>query len=151
VIAMGAAVVILFFVPWLDRNPVRSVRYRSLAHRINLGVFAVTFIVLGYLGVQPVSDLYGELGLRLSTMYFLFFWLLWFHSRERSTVFSVMAFAVIVGGYTLYDALRFGTTDGTLVMAMWLLPTAYLFVTMLAPVLARGLGRDRAVPERVTA
>jgi ubiquinol-cytochrome c reductase cytochrome b subunit len=151
VMAMGAAVVILFFVPWLDRNPVKSVRYRSIAHRINLIVFAITFIILGYLGVQPVSALYGELGLRLSTMYFLFFWLLWFHSRERSVVFSLLSFAVIVGLYSFYDMLRIGATDPTLVMTLWLLPTLYLLVTMVVPALVQDLRRDRPVPERVTA
>ena len=49
------------------------------------------------------------------------------------------------------DMQRIGNTDATLVMTMWLLPTLYLLVTMLVPALARGLGRDRAVPERVTA
>jgi ubiquinol-cytochrome c reductase cytochrome b subunit len=150
VVAMGAAVVVLFFVPWLDRNAVKSVRYRSLAHRINLGVFAVTFIILGYLGAQPVTAFYSELGLRLSTMYFLFFWLLWFHSRERSAAFSLASFAVIVAVYTFYDLLRVGATDETLVMIMWFLPTAYLLVTMIVPALVRDLGRDRPVPERVT-
>jgi ubiquinol-cytochrome c reductase cytochrome b subunit len=151
VLAMGAAVVILFFIPWLDRNPVKSVRYRATVHRINLIVFAVTFIVLGYLGAQPVSAVYSELGLRLSTMYFLFFWLLWFHSRERSAVFSIVAFVVVVGLYTLYDLMRVGTGNQALVMIMWLLPTAYLFVTMVVPALVRSLGRNRPVPERVTA
>ena len=151
VVAMGAAVVILFFVPWLDRNPVRSVRYRSLAHRINLGVFALTFIILGYLGAQPVTAFFSELGLRLSTMYFLFFWLLWFHSRERSAVFSLVSFAVLVAIYTFYDLMRVGAANETLVIGMWLLPTVYLLVTMVVPVLSRSLGRDRAVPERVTA
>jgi ubiquinol-cytochrome c reductase cytochrome b subunit len=151
VLGMGAAVVILFFIPWLDRNPVKSVRYRATVHRINLIVFAVTFIVLGYLGAQPVSPVFSELGLRLSTMYFLFFWLLWFHSRERSAVFSIVAFAVLVGLYTFYDLTRVGTSNQALVMTMWLLPTAYLFVTMVVPALVRGLGQNRAVPERVTA
>jgi ubiquinol-cytochrome c reductase cytochrome b subunit len=151
VVAMGAAVVVLFFVPWLDRNPVKSVRYRSLAHRINLGVFAVTFIVLGYLGAQPVTAFFSELGLRLSTMYFLFFWLLWFHSRERSAVFSLVSFAVLVAIYTFYDLMRVGAANETLVIGMWLLPTVYLLVTMVVPVLSRSLGRDRPVPERVTA
>lgn len=151
VMAMGAAVVVLFFVPWLDRNAVKSVRYRSLAHRINLGVFAVTFIVLGYLGAQPVTALYSELGLRLSTMYFLFFWVLWFHSRERSAVFGLASFAAIVALYTFYDLQRIGAADVALVMTMWFLPTAYLLVTMVVPALVRDLGRDRPVPERVTA
>jgi ubiquinol-cytochrome c reductase cytochrome b subunit len=84
-------------------------------------------------------------------MYFLFFWLLWFHSRERSVVFSLLSFAVIVGLYSFYDMLRIGATDPTLVMTLWLLPTLYLLVTMVVPALVEDLRRDRPVPERVTA
>lgn len=151
VVAMGLAVVVLFFVPWLDRNPVKSIRYRSSAHRFNLMVFAVTFIVLGYLGAKPVSAVYGELGLRLSLMYFLFFWLLWFHSRQRSIVFSVIAFVVLVGIYSFYDLSRVGAGDPTLIWSFWLLPTVYLVIAMLMPAFVAQFGSDRPVPERVTA
>jgi len=151
VIAMGAAVMILFFLPWIDRNPVKSTRYRSFAHKLNLAVFVVTFVVLGYLGLQQVTAFYGELTLRFSVMYFLFFWLLWFHSRERSAVFSLASFVVLVGVYTLYDVTRFDPANAQLVFTAWLLPTAYLFATMVVPVFARSLGQDRPVPERVTA
>jgi len=151
VVAMGAAVVILFFVPWLDQNPVKSIRYRSFAHKLNLAVLVVTFVTLGYLGLQQVTTLYGELTLRFGVMYFLFFWLLWFHSRERSAVFSLVSFAVLVGIYTFYDFTRFDPANAQLLISAWLLPTAYLFATMVVPVFVRNLGRDRPVPERVTA
>jgi len=151
VIAMGSAVTILFFLPWIDRNPINSTRYRSFAHKLNLAVFVVTFVVLGYLGLQQVTAFYGELTLRFSVMYFLFFWLLWFHSRERSAVFSLASFVVLVGVYTLYDVTRFDPANAQLVFTAWLLPTAYLFATMVVPVFARSLGQDRPVPERVTA
>ena len=151
VIAMGSAVVILFFLPWIDRNPVKSTRYRSFAHKLNLAVFVVTFVVLGYLGLQQVTAFYSEMTLRFSVMYFLFFWLLWFHSRERSAVFSLASFVVLVGVYSLYDVTRFDPANALLLYTAWLLPTAYLFVTMVVPVFARNLGRDRPVPERVTA
>ena len=55
VIAMGVAVVILFFLPWLDRSPVRSIRYRGPIYKTMLALFVVDFLVLGYLGTQPVS------------------------------------------------------------------------------------------------
>jgi ubiquinol-cytochrome c reductase cytochrome b subunit len=151
VLAMGAAVVILFFVPWLDRNPVKSVRYRAFAHRVNLGVLVVTFVVLGYLGVQSVSPLYSEIGLRFSMMYFLFFWLLWFMSRQRTFLFSIASFAAIVGLYTLYDLTRIGTGDPLLIVLLWFVPTLYLLVTMVLPHYVPDFGRDRPVPERVTA
>ncbi len=151
VVAMGAAVTILFFVPWIDRNPVKSVRYRSFAHKLNLAVFVVTFVSLGYLGLQQVTTLYGELTLRFGVMYFLFFWLLWFHSKERSVLFSMLSFLVLVGIYSLYDYTRFDPANSQLLLTAWLLPTVYLFLTMLVPVFKRDLGRDRPVPERVTA
>jgi ubiquinol-cytochrome c reductase cytochrome b subunit len=56
---MGGAVVILFFLPWLDYSPVKSIRYRPDWHKYLYAVFVVNFVILAYLGVQPPSDL-GE-------------------------------------------------------------------------------------------
>ena len=56
---MGGAVVILFFLPWLDNSPVKSIRYRPGWHKWVYGVFVVDFIVLAYLGMQPPSPI-GE-------------------------------------------------------------------------------------------
>ncbi len=56
VVAMGGAVVILFFLPWLDHSPVKSIRYRPTWHKWFYGIFIVNFLVLGYLGTQPPSD-----------------------------------------------------------------------------------------------
>ena len=55
VVVMGGAVMILFFLPWLDRSPVKSIRYRPDWHKYVYGVFVVFFLVLGYLGSQPPS------------------------------------------------------------------------------------------------
>jgi ubiquinol-cytochrome c reductase cytochrome b subunit len=76
VVAMGAAIFMLFLVPWLDRSPVRSIRYRGILNRIALAVFVVSFIGLGYLGTKPVSDLYTLIARVLSVLYFLFFLLM---------------------------------------------------------------------------
>lgn len=53
VVVMGAAVIIMFFLPWLDRAPVKSIRYRPDWNKYLYGAFVVSFIVLGYLGVKP--------------------------------------------------------------------------------------------------
>lgn len=53
VVVMGGAIAILFVLPWLDRSPVKSIRYKGLASKIALGIFVVSFVVLGYLGVVP--------------------------------------------------------------------------------------------------
>jgi len=57
VLAMGSAIFLLFLLPWIDRGRVRSVRYRGLGHKIALGLFAVAFVALSYLGLQAPSDL----------------------------------------------------------------------------------------------
>lgn len=55
VLAMGLAIVLLFFLPWLDRCPVRSIRYRGMAFKVALAVFIISFIGLGVLGGKPVT------------------------------------------------------------------------------------------------
>jgi len=47
VLVMGAAIVVLFFVPWLDRSPVLSIRYRGPLYKIALAIFSVAFVILG--------------------------------------------------------------------------------------------------------
>ncbi|AHK78242.1 cytochrome B [Ectothiorhodospira haloalkaliphila] len=150
VLLMFGAVLILFFLPWLDRNPINSVRYRSAIHKFNLVVFAIAFIVLGWLGMQAVEPFYAELGLRLTTIYCAFFFVLWFHSKPRSFTFSWASFLVIVAGYTYWDFLRVeGGADPTMAMTWWLLPTAYLTICLLAP-LYTSFNEEKPVPARVT-
>lgn len=75
VVVMGVAVIILFFLPWLDKSPVRSIRYRPGWHKWVYGVFVVFFFVLGYLGIQPPSPL-GTLAAQVMTVYYFGFFLL---------------------------------------------------------------------------
>ncbi|MBU6436342.1 MAG: cytochrome bc complex cytochrome b subunit [Betaproteobacteria bacterium] len=78
---MGGSVVILFFLPWLDRSPVKSIRYRPDWHKAVYAVFVVTFLILGYLGVQPPSPI-GERISQVGTLiYFGFFLLMPIWSR----------------------------------------------------------------------
>jgi len=73
VVAMGAAVMVLFLLPWLDRSQVKSVRYRGGYYRLALGLFVTSFLVLGWLGMQESSVLYTWLARVFSVIYFLFF------------------------------------------------------------------------------
>jgi ubiquinol-cytochrome c reductase cytochrome b subunit len=75
VLVMGGAVIILFFLPWLDSSPVRSIRYRPSWHKWVYGVFVVNFIALAYLGVQPPSPL-GERVSQIGTLFYFGFFLL---------------------------------------------------------------------------
>lgn len=75
VVVMGGAVIILFFLPWLDHSPVRSIRYRPSWNKYLYGVFVVNFVILGYLGVQPPSPI-GERVSQIGTLFYFGFFLL---------------------------------------------------------------------------
>ena len=81
VVVMGGAVLILFFLPWLDRSPVRSIRYRPGWHKIVYGVFALFFLALGYLGSQPPSPAGNYISQIGTLVYFGFFLLMPWWSR----------------------------------------------------------------------
>jgi ubiquinol-cytochrome c reductase cytochrome b subunit len=97
VLAMGVATLILFFLPWLDRSPVKSIRYRGALYKSAVAVFVVTFFVLGYLGTEAVT-VWGQAGAWLghadratvaarvlTLLYFAFFFLMpWYTARDRT-------------------------------------------------------------------
>jgi ubiquinol-cytochrome c reductase cytochrome b subunit len=85
VILMFAAIVFLFLLPWLDRCKVRSIRYRGTIHKVNLTVFVISFVVLGYLGVKPATEVYTFFARVFTFLYFAFFILLWFYSKNEKT------------------------------------------------------------------
>ena len=85
VLAMFAALLVFFFLPWLDRSPVKSIRYRSPIYKWILGVFVISFIMLGWLGVQPVTPLYVLLARVFTTLYFAFFLLMPWYSTLGKT------------------------------------------------------------------
>ena len=99
VAAMGIATMILFLLPWLDRSPVKSIRYRGVYWKSAVSIFVVVFLVLGYLGVKPTT-VWGQFGFdaffldtkdvatwvaRLCTvLYFAFFILMpWYTARDK--------------------------------------------------------------------
>ncbi len=83
--AMGAAIVVLFFLPWIDRCKVKSIRYRAGIYKVNLAVFAVTFVVLGWLAMQPVTDTITILSQLFTFLYFAFFVVLYVTSKNENT------------------------------------------------------------------
>jgi len=99
VAVMGAGVIILFFLPWLDRGRVRSIRYRGPRWKRFFGFFVVAFLILGYLGVEPTT-VWGAFPNRvpivggdyvalwvarvLTIIYFAFFFLMpWYTANDR--------------------------------------------------------------------
>ena len=95
VMAMGLATMILFLLPWLDRDPVKSIRYRGGYFKTALSIFVVTFLVLGYLGTEP-TNVWGQFGA-------------WMGNADRATVaarvFTLLYFAffILMPWYTAMD------------------------------------------------
>jgi ubiquinol-cytochrome c reductase cytochrome b subunit len=85
VAAMGIAVMIFFALPWLDKSPVKSIRYRGPKFKIALTLFVIAFIGLGILGVLPATPLYTLISQILSVVYFAFFLLMPWYTRNDST------------------------------------------------------------------
>jgi ubiquinol-cytochrome c reductase cytochrome b subunit len=85
VVLMGSAVLLPFFLPWLDRCRVKSIRYRGWMYKLALGLFAVSFLALGYLGLQPATGVYTALSRVFTVLYFAFFVLMPFYSRMEKT------------------------------------------------------------------
>ena len=78
---MGLAVASFLLLPWLDRSPVKSMRYRGPISRIMLTLFVIAFIALGYLGLQPAEGLYVMLARIFAVIYFAYFWAMPWYSR----------------------------------------------------------------------
>jgi ubiquinol-cytochrome c reductase cytochrome b subunit len=84
VVLMGVSVMIFFLLPWLDRSPVKSIRYKGPITKAALAVFVVAFFVLGYLGTLAVTSgrtLAAQFG---TAVYFLFFLLMpWWSKMDK--------------------------------------------------------------------
>ena len=81
VVAMGASVVIIALLPWLDRSPVKSIRYRGPIYKGFLTVFVIAFLTLGYLGTQPPSPSSELISQICTVIYFSFFLLMPWYSK----------------------------------------------------------------------
>ncbi len=85
VVVMFAAILILFVLPWLDRSPVKSMRYKGPIFKIATAIFVVSFIVLAWLGMMPVSALYTLLSQIFTGLYFAYFLLMPIYSSLDKT------------------------------------------------------------------
>ncbi len=85
VIAMFASIIVLFLLPWLDKSPVKSIRYKGPIFKGMIAMFVVVFLVLGYLGMQPPTAM-GTLVAQICTiLYFLFFLAMPIYSKMDKT------------------------------------------------------------------
>ncbi len=84
-LAMFAAIIILFFLPWLDRCSVRSIRYRGITYKIALALFLISFLSLGYLGTIPPTPTAAFFGIVFTIVYFAFFLFMPIYTRMEIT------------------------------------------------------------------
>lgn len=85
VMAMASSIVLLFFMPWIDRCKVKSIRYRSGIFKINLLVYVISFLVLGWAAMQPVTQNITLISRIFAVLYFGFFIVLFITSKNEVT------------------------------------------------------------------
>lgn len=85
VMVMGGAIAILFVLPWLDRSPVRSMRYKGIYSKVMLALFCVAFVMLGILGALPSTPIRTALAQAGTAVYFLFFLAMPWYTRWEAT------------------------------------------------------------------
>ncbi len=83
--SMASSIIVLFLLPWIDRCKVKSIRYRSVIYKLNLAMFTISFITLGYLAMQPVSGVITMWSRVFATLYFAFFVVLFITSKNETT------------------------------------------------------------------
>ena len=154
VLAMGAAIVVFFFLPWLDRSPVRSVRYKGPLTRLFLIIFAITFLVLGWLGTLAPTVEYTAMAQFLTVVYFMFFLLMPCYSGTGDNLgisgflLFVITLLLTLGGLYLW---WFETPNLGIVMK-WFYSVASVFLLFLFGVKPGWIKADavKPVPERLT-
>ena len=85
VVVMGAAIAILFVLPWLDRSPVKSIRYKGWLSKLWLAILIVSFVILGVLGVLPATEGRTIMSQICTVLYFAYFILMPFYTRMERT------------------------------------------------------------------
>lgn len=85
VLAMGASLVVLFFMPWLDRSPVKSMRYKGMISKVMLGMFIVVFVILGYLGMKSSTPGRTLMAQICTILYFVYFLAMPFYTKMEKT------------------------------------------------------------------
>ena len=80
-VTMAAGIAIFAALPWLDRSPVKSIRYKGIYSKIFLGGFVISFFVLGYLGLVPPTEIKNILAKVFTIIYFSYFLLMPIYTR----------------------------------------------------------------------
>ena len=146
--AMAGSILVFFALPWIDRNRIKSHRYRGGLYQLSLGLFALSVLVLGYLGSQPPTPVHADMGFRFTELYFSFFVLAAIYSRERSRGYFLVTLAAIAIGLFVLDWLRVGDIPVSVMLRSVWIPALYWLLFLLLPAFTR-LNSPTSVPERV--
>lgn len=134
--AMGAAIAILFVLPWLDKSPVRSIRYKGWLPKIMLLLFASTFVVLGYLGVKAPTDGRTVLSQLGTVFYFVFFLTMPVWSNpENPKVKSILNWIICIALGVMLLNISFSAMDKEVPVFIRIFGVALAVLTILLPVL----------------
>ncbi len=150
VVAMGMAIVVLFFLPWLDRAKAKSIRYRGTVYKSWIAVFVAAFVILSYLGIQSVTPLYTWLARICTVIYFAFFLLMPWYTDETRTgkPFAKTVLGILVAAAL---ALLVNAASAKPVPMLSELLFAVFFIGIALMPLYLGGDKTKPVPERVTA
>ncbi|MEJ2686007.1 MAG: cytochrome b N-terminal domain-containing protein [Gammaproteobacteria bacterium] len=154
VLTFAFVFVLLAALPWLDRNPVKSVRYRSLLYKINLFAIPATFIYLGIIAHGAATGVNMVFGLHMTEVFYATFFLLPYFNKERSRAVTLAWFVVLQACVWLIDYWLYYTHahSWSLMLRTDWIPATYVGVILLAAFFWPSLARDvPKLPERLTA
>lgn len=154
VVVMGAAIIVMFFLPWLDKSPVKSIRYKDLRTKIHLAIFVVCFVLLGYFGVIASTPLKTMIAQCATLMYFGYFLYMPYYSQTEiklSPVSLIMllvyaAVTLVIVGYWWAVGANVSVINKAILSVITLAYTAYFLIlpSYLMPAVVK------PVPDRVT-
>ena len=84
-VVMMGAIVLPLVLPWLDKSPVKSIRYKGMASKVMLGLFVLSFFILGYLGTVHPTVTGTRLAQLCTAIYFAYFLLMPWYTRIEKT------------------------------------------------------------------
>jgi ubiquinol-cytochrome c reductase cytochrome b subunit len=149
--AFGGSVAILFVLPWLDRSPVKSIRYKGKLNIVMLFIFSSAFLILGVLGVKSPTVPRTQLAQLCSVIYFAYFILMPFFSatdRKVSSSFVAWFFSILTGLAFLFLAVHY-MNDQAASLAISIVSAVFAIGCFALPKLVE---RDtfQKEPERIT-
>ncbi|MBD3670913.1 MAG: cytochrome bc complex cytochrome b subunit [Gammaproteobacteria bacterium] len=153
VVVMFGAIAVFFFLPWLERSPVKSIRYKGMLSKTAILIFAAWFIVLGYLGVKPSSPDYTMLAQVGTLLYFAYFFFMpVFSSAEvKKTTVRMIGSAVSVLATIGMIYYWFNADGASMAMTLFasIATIAFLIIYLIIPAFYKAES-IKPVPERVT-